>query len=58
MQLLILKNKKKMNDFITKKIETYIRYKKYNFYKIRRKLKSLGLFLDKHVLVKRIKQLK
>jgi hypothetical protein len=47
-----------MNDFITKKIETYIRYKKYNFYKIRKKLKSLGLFLDKHVLVKRIKQLK
>jgi len=47
-----------MKDYITQKIETYIKYKKYNFYKIRRKLKSLGLFLDKQVLVKRIKQLK
>lgn len=47
-----------MKDYITQTIETYIRYKKYNFYKIRRKLKSLGLLLDKHVLVKRIKQLK
>jgi hypothetical protein len=46
-----------MNDYITNKIETYIRYKKYNFYKIRRKLKNAGLFLDKSSLVKRIKQL-
>jgi hypothetical protein len=47
-----------MKDYITQTIEIYIRYKKYNFYKIRKKLKSLGLLLDKHVLVKRIKQLK
>lgn len=47
-----------MKDYITQKIETYIKYKKYNFYKIRRKLKSLGLLLDKQALVKRIKQLK
>jgi hypothetical protein len=46
-----------MKDFITDKIETYIRYKKYNFYKIRRKLKNVGLSLDKSSLVKRIKQL-
>ena len=46
-----------MKDFITDKIETYIRYKKYNFYKIRKKLKNAGLTLDKSVLVKRIKQL-
>ena len=46
-----------MKDFITDKIETYIRYKKYNFYKIRKKLKNAGFILDKSSLVKRIKQL-
>ena len=46
-----------MKDYITNKIESYIRYKKYNFYKIRKKLKNAGLFLDKSSLVKRIKSL-
>lgn len=46
-----------MKDYISNKIETYIKYKKYNFYKIRKKLKTIGLFLDKPVLVKRIKSL-
>lgn len=46
-----------MTDYITEQIELFIKYKKYNFYKIRRKLKELGLSLDKSVLIKRIKQL-
>ena len=46
-----------MKDYINSKIETYIRYKKYNFYKIKKKLKEKGLSLDKISLLKRIKQL-
>jgi hypothetical protein len=47
-----------MKDYIAYKIETYIKYNNYNFYKIRKKLKSLGLFLDKPALIKRLRGLK
>jgi hypothetical protein len=47
-----------MRDYIAAKIETYIKYNNYNFYKIRKKLKSLGLSLDKQALIKRIKDLR
>lgn len=46
-----------MNDYIINQIELLIRYKKYNFYKIKKKLKEKGLSLDKISLLKRIKQL-
>lgn len=46
-----------MKDYITQQLENYIIYKKYNFYKIRKKLRTIGLSLDKSVLLKRIKQL-
>lgn len=46
-----------MKDYITQQIEYLIRYKKVNFYKLKKKLSEKGLNLDKKVLINRIKQL-
>ena len=47
-----------MTDYLIETIKEYMTLKKYSFYDIRKKLKNLGINLDKLALLKRIKKIK